>query len=68
MKWFYILIGVVLLLDVLVISLYLYLGKHLPPADDDDQRFYDENGNHVYHDRKLIAHLEKQKQKENNSH
>lgn len=30
---------------------------------DDDSRYYDENGNHLYYDRKPIARLEKEKER-----
>ena len=45
-------------------SLY-YVGKR-PDAErtqDDDSRYYDENGNHLYYDRKLIARLEKEQER-----
>mgnify|MGYP000828616013 FL=1 len=59
----YILIAVLVLFNVWIIRVYLRLGKHLPPLPDDDAAYYDENGNHIYYDRKLIARLEKEKQK-----
>lgn len=31
--------------------------------ETDSEQYYDENGNHIYYDRKLIAHLKKEKQK-----
>lgn len=68
MKWFYILVGILLLLNTLVVVLCLCLGKDLPSDDDDDRRYYDEDGNHIYYDRKLIAYLEREKEKENKSH
>ncbi|MGL4518730.1 MAG: hypothetical protein ACRCUJ_03230 [Phocaeicola sp.] len=55
-----ILIAVLLLLNIVVILLYIASVKRLPPADDRD--YYDENGNHIYYDRKLIRQLEKEKQ------
>ena len=58
-----ILAAVLLLLNILVVTLYLYLAKRYPASEDDDTAYYDENGNHIYYDRKRIAHLEKEKQK-----
>lgn len=60
-------IGVLTLLNIGVIALYLYVGKRLPTdeREDDDRRYYDENGNHVYYDRKLIARLKKEREKQN---
>lgn len=57
----YILIAVLVLFNIWIIRVYLRLGKRLPPIPE--QEYYDENGNHIYYDRKLIAHLEKEKQK-----
>lgn len=59
----YILIAVLVLFNIRIIRIYLRRGKHLPPLQDDDAAYYDENGNHIYYDRKLIARLEKEKQK-----
>lgn len=59
----YIIIGVLVLFNVWIIRIYLRIGKHLPPMPKDDAEYYDENGNHIYYDRKLIAALEKEKQK-----
>lgn len=55
-----ILIVVLLLLNIVVILLYVTLVKCLPATDDKD--YYDENGHHVYYDRKLIRQLAKEKQ------
>ena len=41
-------------------------GLRRAPKDkvqDDDSRYYDENGNHLYYDRKLIARLEKEQER-----
>lgn len=53
---------VISLLTVLVL---FRIGKHSDAgkAQDDDSRYYDENGNHLYYDRKLIARLEKKKER-----
>jgi predicted transcriptional regulator len=59
----YILIAVLVLLNIWIIRIYLRLGKRLPPIPEDDAGYYDENGNHIYYDRKLIAQLEKEKRK-----
>lgn len=56
-----ILIGVLIALNIVVILIYIALVKRIPPPDD--MEYYDENGNHIYYDRKLIRQLEKEKQK-----
>lgn len=61
----YILITLLVLFNIWIIRIYLRLGKRLLPMTQDDAEYYDENGNHIYYDRKLIAHLEKEKQKTN---
>lgn len=67
METVYAIIGVLVLLNFGVIALYLYVGKRLPTDDleDNNRQYYDENGNHVYYDRKLIAHLKKKQEKQN---
>ncbi len=63
METIYVIIGVLVLLNIGVIALYLHVGKRLPSDgwEDDDRQYYDENGNHVYYDRKLIARLKREK-------
>lgn len=61
MNTIYVIIGVLVLLNIGVIALYLHLGSRLPQ----DDRYYDENGNHVYYDRKLIARLKKEQEQQN---
>lgn len=57
-----ILIAVLLLvLGIVVVGLYIRLSKRLPP-DDPEHDFYDEDGNHLYYDRKLIAQLQKERE------
>lgn len=71
MKWFYVLTGALLLLNAVLAALYLRAGRRLPPEEaDDERRYYDGNGNHVYYDRRLIARLEKEKgkQEQENNH
>lgn len=34
-------------------------GKHEPDGEYDEREWYDENGNHVYYDRKLIRRKRK---------
>ena len=65
METIYVIIGVLVLLNVRVIALYLHVGKRLPSdeREDDERQYYDENGNHVYYDRKLIARLKREKEK-----
>lgn len=54
-----IMIAVLVVLNVVVITIYIRLGKQLPH----DAEYYDENGNHIYYDRKIIRALNKQKEK-----
>lgn len=69
MKWFYVLAGALLLLNAVLAALYLRAGRRLPPEEaDDERRYYDGNGNHVYYDRHLIARLEKEKREQENNH
>lgn len=49
-----------LLIKVLV-KLHDSLIGRLPPADPDSD-YLDEDGNHIYYDRKLIARLERERQ------
>jgi len=67
MNTIYVIGGVLVLLNIGAIALYLHVGKHLPPDvwEDDDRQYYDENGNHVYYDRKLIARLKKEQEEQN---
>ena len=67
MNTIYVIIGVLVLLNIGVVALYLHLGNRLPQDDweDNDSRYYDENGNHVYYDRKLIARLKKEQEQQN---
>ena len=49
--------------SVVTLLILFYIGK-CPDAEqtqDDDSRYYDENGNHI--DRKLIARLEREKER-----
>ncbi|CDN30704.1 hypothetical protein BN938_0599 [Mucinivorans hirudinis] len=62
MEAIYILIAVLVLLNIWVIRVYIRLCKRLPPVSKEDAEYYDENGNHIYYDRKLIARLEREKQ------
>lgn len=60
---FAVLTAVVLrLLIMLLVKLHDYLSRRLPPTEPDSY-FYDEDGNHSYYDRRLIARLEKERQK-----
>lgn len=67
MKTLGIIIGILVLINIGVIILYLRVGKHLPSDgwEDDDRQYYDENGNHIYYDRKLIARLKKEQEQQN---
>lgn len=60
---FAVLMAVFLRLLIMVLAkLHDYLSRRLPPTEPDSY-FYDEDGNHSYYDRRLIARLEKERQK-----
>lgn len=60
---FAVLTAVVLrLLIMVLVKLHDYLSRQLPPTEPDSD-YYDEDGNHSYYDRRLIARLEKERQK-----
>ena len=63
----YVIIGVLVLRSIGVIALCLHVGSRLPRDEweDDGRRYFDENGNHVYYDRKLIARLKKEQEQHN---
>lgn len=45
---------------ITMVTLLVVIVKHhkpVPPEEYDEREWYDENGNHVYYDRKLIRHL-----------
>ena len=56
-----ILIAVLFVLNVLVIWIYARLCKRLPPDFDAD--YFDEEGNHIYYDRRIIAAKSRAKEK-----
>lgn len=61
----YVVIGVLVVLNIIVISIYLSLGEDIHSdidIEDPNARYYDENSNHIYYDRKLIAHQKRNKE------
>lgn len=54
--------------SVLIVLIFFRIGKHADPGteqiQDDDSRYYDEDGNHIYYERKLIAHLKERQERE----
>ncbi len=52
----YVVIGLLVLLNILVIFIAVKCAHRV----DDDFEFIDDNGDHIYYDRKLIAHKRKQ--------
>ena len=56
-----ILIAGLFVLKVLVMWIYARLCKRLPP--DLDANYYDEEGNHIYYDRRIIAAKRRAKEK-----
>lgn len=60
----YVIIGVLVVLNIIVISIYLSLGEDMQDdrdIEDSNARYYDENGNHIYYDRKLISYQKRNK-------
>lgn len=61
----YVVIGVLVVLNIIVISIYLSFGEDIHSdidIEDPNARYYDENGNHIYYDRKLIAYQKRNKE------
>ncbi len=60
-----IIISVSVLLSALTMLVLFLSGKCSSPEDltqeEADAQYYDEDGNHLYYDRKLIARLKKQR-------
>ena len=56
-----ILIAVLFVLNVLVIGVYARLCKLLP--SDFDADYFDDDGNHIYYDRRIIAAKRRTKEK-----
>lgn len=61
----YVVIGVLVVLNIIVISIYLSLGEDMQDdrdIEDPNARDGDENGNHIYYDRKLISYQKRNKE------
>lgn len=61
----YVVIGVLVVLNIIVISIYLSLGEDMQDdwdIEDPNARYYDENGNNIYYDRKLISYQKRNKE------
>lgn len=54
----YIVVAMLLVLNFIVI----YISVKCSHKVDDDFEFYDEDGDHIYYDRKLIRHKNKKKE------
>ena len=63
-----ILIVGLVLLNAAFITALLLLGRRHPGTPDDDAEWCDEEGNHLYYDRKLIARLKRERAAKKNSH
>lgn len=63
-----ILIVGLVLLNAAFITAILLLNRRHSGIPDDDAEWYDEEGNHLYYDRKLIARLKRERAAEKNSH
>lgn len=63
-----ILIVGLVLLNAAFITAILLLNRRHSGISDDDAEWYDEEGNHLYYDRKLIARLKEEQATEKNSH
>ena len=61
----HVVIGVLVVLNIIVISIYLSLGKDIQSdidIENPNARYYDENGNHIYYDRKMISYQKRNKE------
>lgn len=55
-----IIIGVLIVLNIIIICVAVKCAHRVP----DDFEFYDDDGNHIYYDRKLIKHKKELNDKE----
>lgn len=53
----YLVIGVLIVLNIIVITITVKCAHRVP----DDFEFYDDDGDHIYYDRKLIRHKKQQR-------
>lgn len=53
----YLVIGVLIVLNIIVITIAVKCAHRVP----DDFEFYDDDGDHIYYDRKLIRHKKQQR-------
>ncbi len=60
MKVYLIIVCVFVVLNVIVIAIALHLGRKNRIADGVDKDLYNEDGDHIYYDRKLIRHKQRQ--------
>lgn len=61
MQVYIIIVCVLIVLNVIVIAIALRLGKKNRIADGIDDDFYNEDGDHIYYDRKLIRYKKHQR-------
>lgn len=57
---------IALFMLIALVTLFVIMVKHnkpVPPEEHDEREWYDENGNHIYYDRKLIRYLEQKVRK-----
>lgn len=57
---YYIVVGALVVLNIIVITIAVKCAHRVP----DDFEFYDEEGDHIYYDRKLIRHKKQQNGKD----
>lgn len=61
LKIILILLAIVVLISVLLVLILFQLGKR-PDPNKSHNEYYDENGNHIYYDRKLIEHQKREQE------
>ena len=55
---------IALFMLIALVTLFVIMVKHnkpVPPEEHDEREWYDENGNHIYYDRKIIHRMRKRK-------
>lgn len=64
LKIILILLAIVVLISVLLVLILSQLGKRPDPnkSHNEQESYYDENGNHIYYDRKLIEHQKREQE------
>lgn len=64
----YIIVAVLILLNILVVIEFAKRSKEHNYYMNLNANMYDDDGNHIYYDRKYIKHLKEKKEKTQTSH